>query len=97
MGREWQLCVQNCKDFPFHAIEAYRRSGVTAPRILSLDTVSSLAVKPTLHRFTSKKYAILKTYLPFLSNSIKSRRLRWIGHVARIGRGEVHTGFGGES
>ena len=23
----------------------------------------------------------------------KSRRLRWDGHVARMGRGEVHTGF----
>jgi hypothetical protein len=24
---------------------------------------------------------------------IKSRRLRWVGHVARMGRGEVHTGL----
>jgi hypothetical protein len=24
---------------------------------------------------------------------IKSRRLRWAGHVARMGRGEVHAGF----
>jgi hypothetical protein len=24
---------------------------------------------------------------------IKSRRMRWAGHVARAGRGEVHTGF----
>jgi hypothetical protein len=24
---------------------------------------------------------------------IKSRRVRWSGHVARMGRGEVHTGF----
>jgi hypothetical protein len=24
---------------------------------------------------------------------IKSRRLRWTGHVARMGRGEVHTGL----
>jgi hypothetical protein len=24
---------------------------------------------------------------------IKSRRLRWAGHVARMGRREVHTGF----
>jgi hypothetical protein len=24
---------------------------------------------------------------------IKSRRLRWVGHVARMGEGEVHTGF----
>jgi hypothetical protein len=26
---------------------------------------------------------------------IKSRRNRWTGHVARMGRGEVCTGFGG--
>ena len=24
---------------------------------------------------------------------IKSRRLGWVGHVARMGRGDVHTGF----
>ena len=24
---------------------------------------------------------------------IKSRRMRWAGHVARLGRGEVHTEF----
>jgi hypothetical protein len=24
---------------------------------------------------------------------IKSRRMRWAGHVARMGRGEVFTGF----
>jgi hypothetical protein len=24
---------------------------------------------------------------------IKSKRLRWAGHVARMGRGEVHTGL----
>jgi hypothetical protein len=24
---------------------------------------------------------------------IKSRRMRWVGHVARMGRGEVFTGF----
>ena len=29
----------------------------------------------------------------------KSRRMRWVGHVARMGerRGEVYTGFGGET
>jgi hypothetical protein len=27
---------------------------------------------------------------------IKSRRLRWAGHVARMGRGEVHTGLVGK-
>ena len=24
---------------------------------------------------------------------MKSRRMRWAGHMARMGRGEVHTGF----
>ena len=24
---------------------------------------------------------------------MKSRRMRWAGHVASMGRGEVHTGF----
>ena len=27
---------------------------------------------------------------------IKSRRMRWEGHVARMGIGEVQQGFGGE-
>ena len=27
---------------------------------------------------------------------IKSRRKRWVGHVARMGRGEAYTGFWGE-
>ena len=27
---------------------------------------------------------------------IKYRRMRWVGHVARMGRGEAYTGFGGE-
>ena len=34
--------------------------------------------------------------LYFLSNIVrvvKSRRMRWAGHVARMGRGEVCTGF----
>jgi hypothetical protein len=30
---------------------------------------------------------------PNVIRVIKSRRLRWAGHVARIGRGEVHTGL----
>jgi hypothetical protein len=30
---------------------------------------------------------------PNIIRVIKSRRLRWAGHVARKGRGEVHTGF----
>ena len=25
---------------------------------------------------------------------IKSKRMRWAGHVARMGRGEAYTGFG---
>ena len=28
---------------------------------------------------------------------IKSRRMRWAGNVARIGRVELHTGFSGEN
>jgi hypothetical protein len=30
---------------------------------------------------------------PNIVKVIKSRRLRWAGHVARMGRGEVFTGF----
>jgi hypothetical protein len=30
---------------------------------------------------------------PNIIGVIKSRRLRWAGHVARMGRVEVHTGF----
>jgi hypothetical protein len=30
---------------------------------------------------------------PDIIRVIKSRRLRWAGHVARMGRGEVHTGL----
>ena len=34
---------------------------------------------------------------PNIVRVMKSRRLRWRGHVAGMGgRGEVHTGFGGE-
>jgi hypothetical protein len=32
-------------------------------------------------------------YLPNIVRVIKSRRMRWAGHVARVGRGEVFTGF----
>jgi hypothetical protein len=32
-------------------------------------------------------------FSPNIIRVIKSRRLRWAGHVARMGRGEVHTGF----
>jgi hypothetical protein len=31
--------------------------------------------------------------LPNIVRVIKSRRLRWAGHVARMGKGEVCTGF----
>jgi hypothetical protein len=30
---------------------------------------------------------------PTIVRMIKSRRMRWAGHVARMGRGEVYTGF----
>jgi hypothetical protein len=30
---------------------------------------------------------------PNITLVIKSRRLRWAGHVTRMGRGEMHTGF----
>jgi hypothetical protein len=30
---------------------------------------------------------------PNIIRVIKSRRMRWAGHVARMGKGEVHTGF----
>jgi hypothetical protein len=30
---------------------------------------------------------------PNIIRVMKSRRLRWTGHVARMGRGEVHTGI----
>jgi hypothetical protein len=30
---------------------------------------------------------------PNIMRVIKSRRMRWAGHVARMGRREVHTGF----
>ena len=31
--------------------------------------------------------------LPSIVRVIKLRRMRWAGHVARIGRGKVYTGF----
>jgi hypothetical protein len=30
---------------------------------------------------------------PSIFRVIKSRRMRWAGHVARLGRGEAYTGF----
>ena len=34
---------------------------------------------------------------PNIIRVIKSRRMRWMGHVARMGRGEVHKKFGRET
>jgi len=34
---------------------------------------------------------------PNVVRVIKSRRMRWAGHGARMGRGEVYTGFGGKT
>ena len=31
--------------------------------------------------------------LPNIVRVVKSRRMRWVGHVASMGRGEVCTGF----
>jgi hypothetical protein len=36
-------------------------------------------------------YAVYSS--PNIIRVMKSRRLRWAGHVARMGRGEVHTGL----
>ena len=30
---------------------------------------------------------------PNIGRMIKSRKMRWAGHVARMGRGEAYTGF----
>jgi hypothetical protein len=32
-------------------------------------------------------------YSPNIVRMIKSRRMSWAGHVARMGRGEAYTGF----
>ena len=34
---------------------------------------------------------------PNIVRVIKSRRMRWAVHVARMGRGEAYKGFGGET
>ena len=31
--------------------------------------------------------------LPNILRVVKSRRMKWVGHVVRMGRGEVCTGF----
>jgi hypothetical protein len=36
-------------------------------------------------------------YSPSIVQVIKLRRMRWAGHVARVGRGEVLPGFGRET
>jgi len=41
--------------------------------------------------YTEELYAL--HFLPNNIRVIKSRRVRWEGHVARMGRGEVPTGF----
>jgi hypothetical protein len=38
-----------------------------------------------------KLYALYSS--PNIIRVIKSRRLRWAGHVARMGRGEAYTGL----
>jgi hypothetical protein len=30
---------------------------------------------------------------PYIIRVTKSRRMKWVGHVGNVGRGEVHTGF----
>jgi hypothetical protein len=34
---------------------------------------------------------------PNIVRVIKSRRMRWANHVARMGKGEGYRGFGGET
>ena len=36
---------------------------------------------------------VLNLYSPNIVRVIKSRRMRWVGHVERMGRGAVCTGF----
>jgi hypothetical protein len=36
-------------------------------------------------------------YSPSIIRMIKSRRMRWVGHVARIGRRGMHMGYWWES
>ena len=35
--------------------------------------------------------------LPNIVRMLKSKRIKWAGPVARMGRGETFTGFGGET
>jgi len=30
---------------------------------------------------------------PNITRAIKSRKVRWVGHIAQLERGEVHTGY----
>ena len=41
--------------------------------------------------YNEELYALCSA--PNIIRVIKSRRLRWAGHVTCIGRGEVHAGF----
>jgi hypothetical protein len=34
---------------------------------------------------------------PNIMQVIKSKRMRWAGHVTRMGKGEAYTGCGGET
>jgi hypothetical protein len=36
-------------------------------------------------------------FSPSIIRVIKSRRMRWAGHAARMGRGEIHVGYWWES
>ena len=36
---------------------------------------------------------VAKIKIPNIIHVLKCRRQRWAGHVARMGRGEMHTGF----
>ena len=36
-------------------------------------------------------------FSPNIVRVVKSRRMRWAGHVALMGRGEAYSGFGGET
>jgi hypothetical protein len=46
---------------------------------------------PKRDEVTGELYALYSS--PYIIRVIKSRIVRWAGHVAHIGIGEVHTGF----
>jgi hypothetical protein len=62
---------------------------------------SLLSFKPKIYKYI-KKFNLSATHKEELNDLyssanifrvIKSRRMRWAGHVARIGKREVYTGF----